>query len=137
MVRRLIEASGAPITLSLNVPHGEVVGLLGRTAAVVYTKVPEGPMGMPRSIVEGMYAGTSVIMVDRPEAALTAGPGCRTYETSEDIVRHVTEVLAGGPDIDAERAANRRRAECEFAGQEHAAAFSASLSKALAQWRVR
>ena len=137
VVRRLIEASGAPITLSLNVPHGEVVGLLGRTAAVVYTKVPGGPMGMPRSIVEGMYAGTSVIMVDLPEASLTAGPGCRTYETSEDIVRHVTEVLAGGPDIDAERAANRRRAECEFAGQEHAAAFAAALSKALAQWRVR
>jgi glycosyltransferase involved in cell wall biosynthesis len=135
-IRQLIDESGAPVTLSVDVPHDEVIALLGRTAAVVYTKVPGGPMGMPRSIVEGMYAGTSVVMPDRPESLLTAGPDCRTYVNSADIVGHVTEILAGGPSVDAERAANRSRARCQFADPVHGATFASELTKALAEWRA-
>jgi glycosyltransferase involved in cell wall biosynthesis len=137
IIQDLIDESGAPVALSVDVPHDEVIGLLGRTAAVVYSKVPGGPMGMPRSIIEGMYAGASVIMPDRPESVLTGGPDCRTYTSAADIVRHVDEILAGGPDIDAERAANRQRAECQFADPAHGATFAAEVAKSLAQWRSR
>jgi len=136
VIRQLILDSGASIMLSVDVPHDQVIALLGRTAVVVYSKVPGGPFGMPRSIIEGMYAGASVIMPDRPESPLTGGPDCRIYRRSEDIVRHVTEVLAGGPAVEAERRANRQFVECHFADPALGTTFTAELTKALARWRV-
>jgi hypothetical protein len=122
--------------LSVDIPHDQVMDLLGRTAAVVYSKLPGGPFGMPRSIIEGMYAGTSVVLPHRPEATSVAGPGCRTYECSDDIVRHCMEILAGGPDIDGERRANRRFAADHFADPSLATAFTVQLARAVARWRA-
>jgi glycosyltransferase involved in cell wall biosynthesis len=137
LIRRFILEARAPVMLSVDVPHDQVIDLLGRTAAVVYSKVPGGPFGMPRSIIEGMYAGTSVIMPDRPEASFTGGPQVRTYRRSADIVRHATEILRGGPVVDAERRANRRFVEDRFADPALGAAFLAQLQKALLGWRAR
>ncbi len=137
VIRNLIAQAKAPIMLSVDVPHDQVIAMLARTAAVVYTKRPGGEFGMPRSIIEGMYAGASVIMPDRPEAVLTGGPDCRTYRRPEDIVRHVTEILEGGPAVEAERRANRRFAEVHFADPDLAAAFAAEFRKAWAVWQAR
>ena len=90
--------------------------------------VAGGPFGMPRSIVEGMYAGTSVILPDRPEAPLVAGPGCRTYQRAGDIVGHCLEILSGGPDIDRERRRSRRFAADDFADPALATMFTAQLA---------
>ena len=135
-VRQLIRDIGASVMLSVDVPHDQMIELLGRTAVVVYSMVAGGPFGMPRSIIEGMYAGTSVILPDRPEAPLVAGPGCRTYQRAGDIVGHCLEILAGGPDIDRERRRNRRFAADNFADPALATMFTAQLARALARWRA-
>jgi glycosyltransferase involved in cell wall biosynthesis len=137
VVRALIRESGAAVMLSVDVPHDQVIGLLGRTAAVVYSKRGPGPMGMPRSIVEGMYAGASVIMPDRPESSSTGGPHCRRYGRQEDIVQHVTEILAGGPAVEAERRANREFVDRHFVDPALGAAFTSQLYEAVARWRAR
>lgn len=137
VIRQLIYESGEQIMLSVDVPHDQVIQLLARTAVVVYTSLPDIPFGMPRSIVEGMFAGTSVILPDRPEARLVAGNGCRTYVDAQDIVRHALEVLAGGPEIGAERDSNRRFAERNFADPGLAAKFTVEVLRALVEWRAR
>jgi glycosyltransferase involved in cell wall biosynthesis len=137
LIRQLITEAEAPIMLSVDVPHDQVVALLARTAVVVYTKRPGGELGMPRSIIEGMYAGASVIMPDRPESVLTGGPDCRTYRRPEDIVRHVTEILAAGPAVEAERRANRQFAERHFADPALAASFADEFRKAWTIWQAR
>lgn len=134
-IRQLIQDAGASIMLSVDVPHDQVIDLLARTAVVVYTHEPGGPFGMPRSIIEGMYAGTSVVLPDRPEAPLVAGPNCRTYTRAEDIVRHAMEILSGGPEIETERQFNHNFAEGHFANPALATSFTSQLMKALAQWR--
>ncbi|HWE57993.1 MAG TPA: glycosyltransferase [Acidimicrobiales bacterium] len=136
-IRRLIAETGAPVMLSVDVPHDQVAELLGRTAVVLYSKIPVGEMGMPRSIIEGMFAGASVIVPDRIESTYVAGEGCRTYRTSADIVRHAREVLAGGPAVEAERVANQRLAFERFADPALGAAFTNEVSQALAEWRAR
>ena len=135
LIRGLIRETGASIMLSVDVPHDQVIALLAHTAAVVYTKHPGGPFGMPRSIIEGMYAGTSVVVPDRPEAALVAGPNRRTYAQSEDIVGHVIEILAGGSEVEAEREFNQRFATDHFADPMLATLFATQLTRAVAQWR--
>lgn len=138
VVRGLIAESGAPISLAVDVPHDEVLAQLADTALVVYTHASgDDPFGMPRSIVEGMYAGASVLLPDRPEAELVAGPGCRTYIGVDDIVRHGKETLAGGPVIEAERRANRQLAAERFADPALATRFATDLAGALARWRIR
>ena len=108
---------------------------VARTSAVVYTKVPGGPFGMPRSIIEGMCASTSVVLPDRPEAPLIAGPKCRTYRSADDIVRHVSEALAGGPGVRSEQEFNRTFAYTHFADPSLAVTFTAELSDAVNAWR--
>jgi glycosyltransferase involved in cell wall biosynthesis len=136
IIRKLIAEAQAPVMLSVDVPHDQVVALLARTAVVVYSKVAGGEFGMPRSIIEGMYAGTSVIMPDRPESPLTGGPDCRIYRSAEDIVRHASEVLAGGPGIDAERLANREFATRHFADPALARTFAFELRQAWDIWKA-
>ena len=137
VVRELIAESGAPVSLVVDVPHDEVLAQLADTALVVYSHTPgEYAFGMPRSIIEGMHAGTSVLLPDRSEAELVAGPGCRTDVGVDDIVRHGKEVLAGGPAIEGERAANRRFAEEHFADPALATRFATDLAGALARWRA-
>jgi glycosyltransferase involved in cell wall biosynthesis len=138
VVRRLIAESDAPVSLAVNVPHDEVLAQLADTGLVVYTHTPgDYAFGMPRSIIEGMHAGASVLLPDRSEAELTAGPGCRTYVGVDDIVRHGKEVLAGGPAVEAEREANRRFVEEHFADPALATRFATDLAGALARWRAR
>jgi hypothetical protein len=137
VVRELIGEAGAPVKLAVDVPHDQVLELLARTAVVVYTHRGGGPFGMPRSVVEGMLAQTSVILPDRPEAALVAGTDCRTYARASDIVRHVTEILAGGPHITHEQQANRRFAAQHFADPELAAHFVAQVTRSVLEWRAR
>jgi glycosyltransferase involved in cell wall biosynthesis len=134
-VRQLIQDAGSAVKLSIDVPHDQVVALLARTSAVVYTKVPGGPFGMPRSIIEGMCASTSVVLPDRPEAPLIAGPKCRTYRSADDIVRHVSEALAGGPGVRSEQEFNRTFAYTHFADPSLAVTFTAELSDAVNAWR--
>ena len=129
-LRQLIRDEGAPIKLSIDLPNDLIVAMLARTAAVVYTKVSEGPFGMPRSIIEGMFAKTSTVLPAGPEAQLVAGPTCRTYERPEGIVSHVTEILAGGPAVDAEREANHAFAASHFADPALATAFYDQLANA-------
>jgi glycosyltransferase involved in cell wall biosynthesis len=136
-VRTLIQQAGAAVKLSIDVPHDQVVALLARTSAVVYTNTGEGPFGMPRSIIEGMCAATSVVLPDQPEAPLVAGPHCRTYRTAGDIVRHVSEVLAGGPDVAAEQEFNRHFAYTHFADPVLATRFTSELADALSAWLDR
>lgn len=62
-----------------------------------------------------------------------AGPGARFYSTEEDIVRHLREILAGGPGVDAERAENRRHGIAQFCGDSHPKRFLAEIEAALAQ----
>jgi glycosyltransferase involved in cell wall biosynthesis len=136
IVRQLIAESGARVMLSIDVPHDQVLALLSRTAAVVYTLAPGATFGMPRSVIEGMYAGTSVVMPERPESELTAGPECRTYRVPGDIVRHVQAIMAGGAAVEAERRANREFAASQFADPALASEFAADLAKALSRWRA-
>lgn len=137
VVRELIAASGESVMLSVDVPHDQMIDLLPRTALAVYPLAPGHRMGMPRSMVEAMAAGASVLLPRRPESELVAGPGCRTYVDAGDIVRHALEVLAAGPEIGIERAANREFARTRFADPALATAFASQLSRAVADWRER
>lgn len=130
-LRRLVRSRGVSVGVSVDVPHDQILDLLTRTAIVVHAAVPGEPLGMPRSIIEGMCAGASVVLRAGSEASLVAGRGCRTYTGSGAIVRHVTQVLAGGPDIDAERRFNRHFAWTEFADPVHASSFAGQLADAL------
>ncbi len=137
VIRQLIYESGEQVMLSVDVPHDQMIQLLARTAVVVYTSRFDVPFGMPRSIVEGMFAGTSVILPDRPEARCVAGPDCRTYVNAEDIVGHALEILAGGPEIETERAFNRTFAERHFADPALAERFTAEVVRSLIELRAR
>lgn len=134
-IRELVAESGAPIKLSVDVPHDQVLDLLPRTAVVVYTKTGSLPFGMPRSIIDGMCAGTSVILPDLPEASLVGGPNCRTYRDADEIVDQVVDILAGGPEIEAERAFNREFARAHFADPSLGTTFAGELTAAFERWK--
>jgi hypothetical protein len=124
-----------PPLVQVNLPRDDVFGLLGRTALHVYTLRPDSPFGMPMSVAEALCAGASVCLPDRPEARAYAGPGARFYTTADDIARHAREVLAGGPEVEAERTANRRWALEKFCDPALGRRFSDELRAALAQHR--
>jgi glycosyltransferase involved in cell wall biosynthesis len=124
-----------PPLVQVNLPREDVFALLARTALHVYTLRPEDPFGMPMSVAEALCAGASVCLPDRPEARAYAGPGARFYSTADDIARHAREVLAGTPDIQEERAANRRWALERFCDPATAQGFNDELVAALARHR--
>jgi glycosyltransferase involved in cell wall biosynthesis len=136
-IRELIRESGAAIMMSIDVPHDQVIELLSRTAVVVYTKEPGHPFGMPLSIIEGMCAGSSVIVPAYPDVELVAGPNCRAYVDKDDIVRHTLEILAGGPEVEAEQAFNREFGRAHFADPALGTMFAAQLARAVAKWPTR
>lgn len=134
----LFERCGArtdPPLVQVNLPRDDVFALLARTALHVYTLRPENPFGMPMSVAEALCSGASVCLPDRPEARAYAGPGARFYSTADDIARHAREVLAGTPDIQEERAANRRWALERFCDPAIAQGFNNELVAALARHR--
>src|SRR5205814_201328 len=117
-----------PPLLQLNLDRAAVFALLARTSALIYTLAPEVPVfGMPMSVIEAMTAGAAVILPDRPEARAFAGPGFRGYRSAADIAAQVRAVLAGGPAIEAERAANQRFARENFCDPRAASRFHAEL----------
>ena len=134
-VRALAGDLGADVTVSVNVPHEDVTALLGRTALVVHTRTPEGAFGQPRSIVEGLCAGCSVVVPDRPDVGM-AGPRARYYRTVADIVAHGREVLARGEGIAQEWEDNRKWGLSQYAAPELAERFVDEVKLALVRFHT-
>ena len=130
-LRAMLARMEDPPRLEVNVPRQEVLALASRAAAIVYTLDPREPFGNPMSVVEGLCGGASVIVPDRPEAREMAGPAARFYSTEDDIVRHLREVLAGGPAVDAERSENRRHGIERFCDDTHPKRLLAEIEAAL------
>ena len=125
------------IEVRVNVPREEAIAAIAGASVLVYTLEPEeAVMGFPMSIVEAMLCGTIVIAPDRPEAHAVVGPELRTYRTVEDIVRHAREVAEGGPGVEAEREALRRRAQRHRDPAELRRLYD-TLSEALVAWKLR
>ncbi|WP_284946556.1 glycosyltransferase [Acidisoma cladoniae] len=124
-----------PPTVTINMPRAEVFEVLSRTAVLLYTVVPDLPLGMPMSVIEGMRAGACVIAPDRPEMRALCGDGFRPYTTASDIVAHIREIMAGGDAIDSERHANRDRALACFCDPALGRRFHDELSAAVRVWR--
>ena len=124
-----------PPFLQVNLAREEVFWLLARTGVVLYTITPETRFGMPMSVVDAMAMGCSVILPNRADCRDFVGPGFRGYSNDADIVRHVREVLTGGPLVDAEREANRQEAMRRFGDPAHGRRFYDEVCAALAGWR--
>jgi glycosyltransferase involved in cell wall biosynthesis len=125
-----------PPLLQINTPRETVIDLMCRAAVLVYTLVPEMPVAMPMSVVEGLCCGASVIVPDTPEAHELAGPHARGYRTAEDIAAHVREAIAGGPAIEAERRENMRYGRERYANPELFARFAEEVFTAVQRWRA-
>jgi glycosyltransferase involved in cell wall biosynthesis len=136
-VVRLAATCKRPPTVRINVPRSEVFELLTRTSVLLYTAMPGVPLGIPMSVIEGLYAGACVITPDRPEMSALCGEGFRPYRTAADIVAHVREVMAGGPAIEAERQHNHESALARFCDPQLSRRFHAELSAAVTAWRLR
>jgi hypothetical protein len=124
-----------PPEVLVDVQRSEVFGYLSETAVVLYTLDPGVKnFGNPMSIVEALCSGASIVVPDRPEAVAFAGPHPRAYRTREDIVRHVREVLAGGPAIEAEHEDNREYGRSTFGDPAVGKRFFGELSEAVDRW---
>lgn len=134
-VLRRAAALRHPPIVHVNLPRADVFAILARTAVLLYTLTPEARIGMPMSVIEGLRAGACIVAPDRPEMHDLCGPGLRPYSTAADIVRQVRHVAAGGPAIEAERAANRARALHRFCDPLLGARYHHQLATALTQWR--
>lgn len=119
----------------VNMPRSEVFDLLARTSVLLYMLDPAATVGMPMSIIEGLRAGACVVHPDRPEFAEVVGPSFRGYHGVDDIVEHVDQIVAGGPQIDAERRTNRDWAIASFCDPALGRQFQDELSSALEAWR--
>jgi glycosyltransferase involved in cell wall biosynthesis len=124
-----------PPLLQINTPRETVIDLMCRAAVLIYTLVPELPVAMPMSVVEGLCCGAAVIVPDTPEGHELGGPHARGYRTAEDIAGHVREVLAGGPAIAAERRENMRYGRERFADPQLFAHFAEEVFTAVQRWR--
>jgi glycosyltransferase involved in cell wall biosynthesis len=136
-VERLAASLQPPPVVRVNLPRADVFTLLARTSVLIYTVEPSTPLGMPMSVIEGLYAGTCVITPDRPEMQALCGKGFRPYNNASDIVAHVHDIMAGGPHIDEERRQNRKRAVERFCDPKLGRDFHAELSAALTAWRMQ
>jgi glycosyltransferase involved in cell wall biosynthesis len=113
-----------PPLVQVNLTPDQVYALLARAAVVIYTLDPAYSFGCPFSVVSALAMGASVVVPDRPEARdLVGHEWFRGYRTSADIRSHVREVLAGGPVIAMEQAANRQRALETFCDPDHGKRF--------------
>lgn len=130
LVLALKEHEDPPI-VQVNLDRTQVFELLRRASVVVYTLKPDMGFGMPMSVIEGMTAGACVVLPDFPVVREVFGPDVRTYRDAEDIRRHVRDVLAGGPGVDAERERLRSRALEQFCDPELGKRFYAELVDAL------
>ncbi len=133
---RACEELGNPPLLQMNMVREDVLALLPRTAVSIYTMRPGERFGMPMSIVDALCAGCSVIVPDWPEAIEYAGPDARAYRTAEDIARHAHEVLAGGPEIEAEWLRNMLYGRQRFCDPQAPVRFNGELRDGLARVRA-
>ncbi|HEV1996563.1 MAG TPA: glycosyltransferase, partial [Candidatus Dormibacteraeota bacterium] len=133
---RMVAERDRPPNLRVNLPRADVFDLLSHGSAALYTVRDGEKMGMPMSIIEAMYAGCCVIHADREELRGVLGTSWRPYSTADDIARHVREVMAGGPAIDKERAANRAFATEHFCAPQLGQSFHADVSAAIERWRL-
>ncbi len=134
-VERLAAELDEPPFVKVNAERGECFALLARTSVLIYTVDDEQTIGMPMSLIEALRAGACVVHPDRPEFHHVVGPGFRGYRTAADIVAHVQQIAAGGPEIDAERRANEEWARTQFCDPALGARFHAELADALEAWR--
>ena len=121
-----------PPLVQLNITRTEIGVLLARSAVAIYTLVPEARFSEPMSVVDALSMGTSVVVPDRPEALAFAGPHARTYRTAGDIAGHVREALAGGPEIEHERAANLALGRGRFCDPDYGRRFLTQMRAGLA-----
>lgn len=136
-VALLLAQHRSPPLLQVNLEREQVLQLLARAAALVYTLEPGANFGMPMSVVEGLCSGASVILPDRPEARDFAGPHARFYKTAADLAAHAQHALAGGRAVDEERLANRHYGLTRFGAESAQQAFFDQLNAALKKWRAQ
>ena len=135
MVADLASAVDDPPFVRVNATRAETFELLARTSVLIYTVDDNQTIGMPMSIIEALRAGACVVHPDRPEFRHVAGPGYRGYRTVDDIVTHVHEIAAGGPNIDAERQRNQTWAVAQFCDPALGERFHEEVATALEAWR--
>lgn len=128
-------ALAVPPFVEVNLPRAEVFELLGRTSVLLYTLDDGVRIGMPMSIIEALRAGACVVHPDRPELRSVAGPGYRGYTTVAELLDHVRTIVAGGPEIEAERRRNEAWAREQFCDPALGTRFHEELATALEQWR--
>ena len=136
---QVVELAGAAdpgIDVLVNVPRSDVLELMARALVLVYTLEPGGPMGFPMSVIEAMLSGAVPILPDRSESRAVVGEDVRTYRDVADIVRHVHQVAAGGPEISEERRQLRERAR-RHRDQGARRRLYDELRDALTEWRYR
>ena len=126
-----------PPLVQVNLDRAQALRLISESAVLIYTLQPHIRFGMPMSLVEGLCAGCSVVVPDRPEALAYAGAYARPYRTADDIARHVHEVLAGGEAIAAEQEANRAYGRARFCDPQAGAGFHQELLEGLSTCYAR
>lgn len=136
-VTRMAANLANPPDVRINLPRRDVFALLARTAVLLYTVEPGVELGMPMSVIEGLYAGACVIVPDAPAMRAMCGEGYRPYRTAADIVAHVRSILADGPAIALERQSNHAYARARFCNSALGPRFHADLSAALTSWRMQ
>jgi len=134
-VETLAASLAVPPFVKVNAERRECFELLARTSVLIYT-VDEGQtIGMPMSLIEALRAGACVVHPDRPELRHVVGDGFRGYTTAADIVAHVQQIAAGGPEIEAERRGNEEWARAQFCDPVLGKRFHEELADALEEWR--
>jgi glycosyltransferase involved in cell wall biosynthesis len=132
----LAAARDPAIDVQVNVPRSEALGHVARASVLIYTLSSDSVMGYPMSIIEAMLCGTIVIAPDRHEAHAIVGEHLRTYSTVDDIIGHVGDVAAGGPEVAAARQALRHRAQ-RHRDQAERQRLHDELRDGLTDWRLR
>jgi len=112
---RMVAGRRHPPDLLLDLPRETMLELLADAAAVVYVPGDAARFRPSMTVVEALCSGACVVVPDRPEFASFAGSHARRFRTAADVARHVQEICAGGPVIEAEHVANRAFAHERFA----------------------
>lgn len=136
-VEQLAAASARPPAVEVNLPRAEVFERLRRASVVLYTVEDGTRLGYPMSLIEALRSGACVVHPDREELRAVVGPGFRGYRTAADIAEHVRAIVAGGPAIEAERAANVAFALERYCDPAAGERYHGELLDALEEWRLR
>ena len=124
------------IQVRINVQRPGVLGAMARASVFIYTLRDDLPMGIPMSVIEALLCGAIVIAPDREEAHDMVGEHLRPYRTPDDIVRHIREVMRGGPAVEEAREALRQRAQ-RYRDPAALRFLHDSLRDQLTAWKLR